>query len=356
VTDDARRLRVGRAEAQLLRGDAGATPEKLVHHLLAVQAQDFHAARLALRVRRPGLTAVDVDQALTMERSLVIGWLVRGTLHLVRREDYPWLLALSAPRQHTTSTRRLRQEGVPPAAAERATALFARALTAAGPLDRHQLAARAAAAGIRTEGQALVHLLHLAALRGVLVLGPVRAGAPIFAATNDWLGVDIAAQVRNVDRDAALAELARRFLAAHGPASAHDLAAWSGLGLRAARAGLGAIGAELTELADGLVDRARRSPSTAVVPARLLPAFDPYLLGWKDRSFAVPARWARKVHPGGGVLRATATVDGSAVGTWTARRRDDRLHIDIDGFASLDEHAGALRDEAADVARFEGLT
>jgi len=130
----------------------------------------------------------------------------------------------------------------------------------------------------------------------------------------------------------------------------------SGLGLRDARAGLRAIGHELSELGDGLVDLAGRHPWPDRIPPRLLPAFDPYLLGWRDRSFAVPAGHARRVHPGGGILRATATVDGLAVGTWTARRVGGRLTVGVEPFAPLDAvDATALRAEAADVARFEGL-
>jgi hypothetical protein len=56
------------------------------------------------------------------------------------------------------------------------------------------------------------------------------------------------------------------------------------------------------------------------------------------------------------VLRATATVDGTAVGTWTARRSRGRLAVTIDPFAPLPARAAkALAAEADDVARFEGL-
>ena len=96
--------------------------------------------------------------------------------------------------------------------------------------------------------------------------------------------------------------------------------------------------------------RSGRSSSPAEPPPRLLPSFDPYLLGWKDRSFAVPPKHARRVHPGGGVLRATATVDGIAVGTWTLRGG----RVEIDPFTALaPEDAAALDAEAGDVERFE---
>jgi hypothetical protein len=320
----------------------------LVRRLLAVQAQDLRSARLALRARCDGLTASAVDAALTQERSLVVGWLGRGTLHLVAAEDYRWLLALTAPARLTANARRLAQEGVRAQDAERAVAIVERALASEGPLVRAELAARMAAEGIPVAGQTTPHLLMLAALRGVAVLGPVGPEGQAFALARDWLG----ATPFEVEQDVALAELARRFLAAHGPATAADLAAWIGLPLRDARRGLDAIAGELAELGDGLASLAA---SAADVPdpiePRLLPAFDPYLLGWKDRGFAVPAEHARRVHPGGGMLRAVATVDGVAVGTWTAPRDGVR----IEPFGALDAITGSALDrEAADVARFLG--
>src|SRR3954452_9114119 len=165
-----------------------AAPE-VVRHLLAVQAQDLRAARLALRARSEGLTAADVNNALTEERSLVVAWLGRGTLHLVTADDYPWLLALTAPTRLTNNRRRLGQEGVAPDDADRAVKVIERALADEGPLTRPELAERIAAHGIRTEGQATPHLLMLAALRGIAVLGPLREeGGQAFALARDWLG------------------------------------------------------------------------------------------------------------------------------------------------------------------------
>jgi hypothetical protein len=209
-------------------------------------------------------------------------------------------------------------------------------------LTRLELAERIAAQGIPTEGQATPHLLALAALRGVTVLGPAQA----FVLARDWIGEPPA-----VERDAALAELARRYLAGHGPATAADLAAWSGLALRDARAGLRSI--DVVQDGD-LVDVPGREPAAEELPARLLGAFDPYLLGWKDRSFAVPAKHAKRVHPGGGILRAVALLDGRAVGTWGARRSDGRLTVALELFGRAPR--AAFESEIDDVARFEGRT
>jgi hypothetical protein len=337
-------LRRRRCAAQLLAGAPRSDPAGAIRHMLAVQAQDLRAARLALRARGAARHAAEIDAALTQERSLAAGWLMRGTLHLVAREDHAWLHALTASQSAAISRRRLAQLGGDP---ERAVPVIVRTLEAEGPLPRATVGERLAATGIRTEGQILPHLLVLAAAGGAVVLGPVRAGKLCFAPARDWLG---GADAGHRDRGLALAELARRYLRGHGPATDVDLAAWSGLALRDARAGLAAIAAELEQVG-GLLDLARRPKPPSRLPPRLLGAFDPYLLGWRERAFAVAHEHARRVHPGGGILRAVALANGRAVGTWT--RRDGA--IAIDPFEPLpDRVAAALRRETRAVARFEG--
>ena len=87
-----------RAVAQLLSGPPASRAEEVAGRLLAIQGQDPRGARLAIRVRSQGLSAADVDHALTVDRSLVISWLNRGTLHLVRSADYWPLHQLTTPR------------------------------------------------------------------------------------------------------------------------------------------------------------------------------------------------------------------------------------------------------------------
>ncbi len=306
-------LRHRRATAQLLHRPDGADPVAITHRLLAVQAQDPRAARLALRARGTGFTAAAVDRALTQDRSLVVTWLCRGTLHLVRAEDLGWLHA-TVTRPPVTSHRRLDRLGVPARDVERAPRIIAAALERDGPLTRAELGERLAAAGIATEGQRLPHLLALPAAAGTTILGPVTTGGQAFVLTRDWLGS--AAPAQAPDRAAALGELARRYLAGHAPAAAADLAAWAGVGLRDARAGLARIAAELEQDGELVWLAGAREPAPQPIPPRLLPAFDPYLLGWRDRSFAVMERHARAIHPGGGILRAAATAGGEVRGTW----------------------------------------
>jgi hypothetical protein len=347
-----------RLTAQLLAGRPARTPLAVVKHLLAVQGQDAKGARLAIRARTAGLTAADVDRSLSTDRSLVITWLGRGTLHLVASEDYPWLHALTTPQLLTANTRRLAQEGVDPGAAERGVAAIERSLAAEGPLTRLGLRERVARAGVPTEGQALVHLLALASLRGLIVRGPMVDRQHAYVLVRDWLGERgsvtrsrgaVARHRGAIARDVALTELARRYLAGHGPADERDLARWAGITLGDARAGLTAIGGELEVREDGLVDLAGRPPPEPVPGPRLLGPFDPLLMGWRSREPVLGRHHAEVV--GGGMFRAIALVRGRAVATW----RMPAGRVVIEPFARLARSdRAALEDDARDVERFLG--
>jgi hypothetical protein len=332
-----------RLTAQLLAGPSARDPVAVAERLLAIQGQDPRGARLAIRARTTGLSAADVDCALTKDRSLLITWLNRGTLHLVRSEDYPWLHALTTPPLFTANARRLAELGVSPAAADRAVAVIERSLTAEGPLTRTELGERVAAAKVRTEGQALVHLLMLACLRGIAVRGPMVGREQAYVLVRDWLG-----EQTSIDRDSALAELARRYLGGHGPADDRDIAKWAGLPLRDSRAGLRAIASELDERGDGLVHLAGRPEAAELPPPRLLGPFDPVLLGWASRREILQTEEAGVVTVNG-LFRPFALVGGRAVATWGLQAGKVELEP-FDRLSAAD--AAALEADAADVVRF----
>ncbi len=331
-----------RLTAQLLAGAPAHTPVAVAERLLAVQAQDPRGARLAVRARTEGVSAADVDRALTEDRSLLIAWLGRGTLHLVRSEDYSWLHALTTPPLFSANARRLGQEGVDPDAAERGVAVIERSLAEEGPLTREELRERISRAGVRTEGQALVHVLMLSSLRGLSVRGPMIGDRHAYALVRDWLG-----EAGPVDRDRALAELARRYLAGHGPASDRDLARWAGLPLRDARAGLAAIAPKLDRGPDGLVDLGGRPPAAEVLPPRLLGPFDPVLLGWTSREPLLGSHG--DVVTVNGIFRPFALVRGRAAATWSMPGGE----VVLQPFGRLTRSvSAALEADAADVSRF----
>jgi hypothetical protein len=331
-----------RLTSQLLAGPPAASAEAATERLLAIQGQDPRGARLAVRARTDGLSSSDVDRALTETRSLLITWLCRGTLHLVRAEDYPWLHALTATPLLTATARRLAQEGVSANDAERGVEVIERSLAKEGRLTRAQLRERMRAAGVRAEGQAVVHLLILASLRGLTVRGPMIGREHAYVLVREWLG-----NPRAVTRERALAELARRYLVGHGPADDRDLAKWAGLPLRDARAGLQAIASALVERPDGLVDLRDRPPAAGLPPPRLLGSYDPVLLGWRSRAAILGEH--HQIVTVNGLFRPFALVRGRAAAIW--RLRNGKAEVSPFGrLASAD--GAALKADARAVERF----
>jgi hypothetical protein len=342
--DAAGRLLATRLTAQLLAGERATTPEAVAERLLAVQAQDPRGFRLAVRGRTSGVSAADLEAALTTRRSLVVTWLNRGTLHLVTADDYWWLQPLTTPQLRTGNVRRLQQEGVDEEQARRGLAVV-EAAVAQGPQTRGALRGRLDEAGVPTRGQALVHVLFAAALDGLAVRGPVVRGEQAYVPPAGWLG----AAPAPLDPDEALARLAERYLRGHGPAAPADLARWAGVPLGSARRAFAALD-DTVAVGDGLVDLADRPPPAPLPPPRLLGTFEPVLLGWVDRT-PVLGRHERLITVNG-LFRPLVLLRGRVVGTWG-------LSAGVVSVTMLDEAPaavmGALRRDADDLLAFFGL-
>jgi hypothetical protein len=336
---------VRRFAAQQLWGPPARSPLEVVDRLLAVQGQDPRGARLAVRARTTGLTAADVDRALTRDRSLLITWLNRGTLHLVRSEDYWWLHPLTArPQLQVGCGRILASRGVSADAADRGVGVVDRALAADGPLTRAQLAERLLAAGLPADAGVALHVLMLASLRGLAVRGPMIGAQHAYVHVRSWLGDS----PQQPDPDRVLGWLARRYLAGHGPASDRDLAKWAGLPLTWARRGLTAIATELRNRPDGLAELATAGGSAELPSPRLLGAYDPVLLGWVSRDPVLGAH--QEIVTDNGLFRPFALVAGRAAGLWTYQGGGE---VVLARFGPLPADAeAALAAEARDVRRY----
>jgi Winged helix DNA-binding domain len=363
------RTTLGDEQARLLRLrsqrlDRRRTPAagvvETVRELCGVHAQLPSASALALRPRTSGLAAADVERARAGERALLRTWCMRGTFHLIATPDAGWLLALLGPVLIAKAGRRHAELGLDEDTFARALRVIRRALSRGGPLTRAELAERLAAAGVDPSGQRIAHLVHRAGLEGLVCHGPDRGAEPTFVLLEDWTAGE-AALPRSIDREVALGELARRYLAAYGPAGPRDLAWWSGLEVREARTAWSRVAGELIEVevagepawlpASRAAWLADPGPSEPLV--HLLPGFDPLMLGYRSRSLAVPDEHARAVWTGGGFIKPTLTVNGLAVATWSSTRRAHHLEVTVEPFDGLPGRLLArLEAEVADVGRF----
>jgi hypothetical protein len=354
--DPARLARL-RAATQLIHRPVSARdPAEIARSIAGAQAQDTYAGPLTFRSRSRSLTAADIKRARTEERSLLRTWVMRMTIHMIPTEDAGWWLPLFEPGIERWSRRRLTQLGLPAAKQDKALRVVPRVLADEGPLTRSEVRERIEDAGIDLNMQTGMHIALTAVVSGIACLGPDRGSQTCLVLRRDWLGDPPA-----FDRQRALAELARRYLGAFGPATDRDFAYWSGLALRDVRAGLRSISGEIEEVRVGddpmltLRGALPRLPRPGQV--RMLGNFDTYLLGWKDREFSVTGEHAAHVKEGGGGwIRPVIVEDGVVVGGWRSARRGGRIEISLNLPKVERERLGAAIDaEIADIARFEGM-
>ena len=318
------------------------TPAKLVSHLGAVQAQDYAGGKWAIGLRLPNASEADIEAAIA-ERVIVRTWPMRGTLHFVPAADVRWMLALMASRVVAGSAGRYRSLGLDERTLERGGEALAIALAGRRSLTRPELYRALDEAGIRSADGRGLHIIAHHAQKGLVCFASHAGKQPTFVLLDEWVP-----PATMLDRDEALAELAKRYFTSHGPASLQDFAWWSGLPLRDVRAG--------AELAALHIDRMRINGVEYFIGAstpvqtrdshslHLLPPFDEYTVAYRDRSAAVAAEH-KELASSGGVFRPIIVVDGQVVGTWKAIVKNATLEV-IPTWFSPD---GRLADAAARV-------
>ena len=364
ITLSADQVRFLRQYAQhLIPGQPGdqTSVVQVVKAVSGIQAQDTNAAALAIRVRGTGLDASDVEQARVQDRSVVRTWGPRGTLHLLATEDLGWLLSLLGPIFIAGNRPRRIELGLDDETTVRGAKMIRNILAAHGPLTRDELVEQLAARGIPLEGQARPHLIAYAALQGILCLGPDRSAKPTYVLLDDWIG---RASLPSLPREVACEELARRYLSAYGPASPADMAAWSGLPVSEVRAAWTRVASSLLEvevagqpawMLKSHLARLDDFPDHPLV-VRLLPAFDTYFLGYRNRDLAVAPQHAKRINAGGGMLRPALLVNGQALGMWKSTLKKKQLEIIVEPFDQLPPGIQPLLEsDAADIARFLGI-
>ncbi len=306
---------------------------EVVAWLGAVQAQDYLASLWAIGLRMREATAAVVEQAV-VERRIVRTWPMRGTLHFVAAEDVRWISTLLTPRVIAGSAARLQRDfGLDEAALAHCRKIVTEILQGGKVVTRSALYAALDDAGVDTAKQRGQHITGRLAQEGLLCLGPRAEKQPTFVLLDEWIPAS-----RTLARDESLAELARRYFGSHGPATLHDFAWWSGLTIKDAQRGIELAGADLQP--ETLVDKVHWQAVDAVniddaSDLHLLPAFDEYLVAYKDRSAAVDAQFNRQVIGINGLFNPGIVIDGRIVGTWKRRLDPKAVAIELHPFRPL---------------------
>ena len=325
----------------------------VVRALGAMQAQDYTGAKWALAQRaRTTLTDAAVERAVDAGE-IVRTHVLRPTWHFVALRDLRWMLALTAPRISRTLASYNRRLEITPAIVRRSHSAIAKALEGGKHLTRAELAAVLARARVGAlTGYRFARLVIQAELDAVVCSGARRGRQSTYALLDERVPA-----AQGIERDAALAELARRYFPTRGPASAHDFAWWSGLTVGDARRAVDILGRELEAVDVG--GRPFWMGAGAEAPPRrprahLLPNYDEYFIGLVDRS-AIGRRLGSvaRVTGGNALINHIVTMDGQIVGGWKRSTGGPRPRIRFDLLTRL---SGAERSRLdKEIARYRAF-
>jgi hypothetical protein len=309
-------------------------PGEVVAWFGAIQAQMYLDALWAIGLRLPRATEAAIEQAIA-DKTIVRTWPMRGTLHFVAAADARWMLKLLTPRIiNGPASRMYQQLGLDQPVFVKAGKLFAKVLGGGRQLTREAMYAALESAGVSTAKMRGLHILSRLAQDGLICFGAREGRQPTFALLDEW-----APASKNLGRDEALAEIARRYFTSHGPATLQDFAWWTGLTLSDARAGLDMVTSHLVkENFDGQVYWLSASfpASKAAAPtAFLLPAFDEYTVAYKDRGAVLEPLSGARMITASEILSPVMVVDGRVIGTWKRTLRKNGVVIRQSPLAKL---------------------
>jgi hypothetical protein len=296
----------------------------VVSWLCAVQAQDYTAAKWALGLRMRNASDEIIEQAFT-DGTILRTHVMRPTWHFVLPSDIRWLLELTAPRIKAANAYYIRTHGLDNTVFTQSNAILAKALLGGKQLTRTELVSELQHSGIVT-GDVLrsTYIIMNAELDGIICSGARRGKQFTYALLDER-----APQARTLNRDEALAELARRYFTSHGPATLQDFVWWSGLTAADAKNGLEM---NSSQLMNEIIDNQAYWRSSSLPPANdlsqliyLLPNFDEYTVGYTDRSAIIAASDTEKINAPGDVLNPVIVLDGRVIGTWKRTIKKDSV-------------------------------
>ncbi|MEI7583135.1 winged helix DNA-binding domain-containing protein [Runella sp.] len=317
-----------RLNNQRIIGTNFTTPAEVVAHLGAAQAQDYPMSKWAIGVRLPNATDESIEQALN-EGSIVRTHILRPTWHLVAAQDIRWILALTAPHVQQLVSYMYRQLELNGAVLNRTDAIIAKALEGNKHLTRAELMTELEKEGINTSDLRSSHLMFHVELNGLVCSGAMRGKQITYALMDERVPF-----TKPLARDEALAELAKRYFMSHGPATLPDFVWWSGLKVSDARAGLEMIKSNLVSEKIGeqtywLPNHFHPEPQDTV---HLLPAFDEFIVSYKDRTASLSADYHQAAITGNGIFKPIVVVNGKVEGVWKRTIQKDKVDVEASHF------------------------
>lgn len=331
----------------------------LVSWMGAMQAQDYPMVKWALGIRLPGADDKTIEDALD-RGELIRTHVLRPTWHIVSADDVHWMQVLTAPHVLRSMKSRHKELGLSEALFKKSNAVIEKALATGKHHTRDELydllikarIVKSKTSSAEMDSQRVTHLIFRSELDLITCSGISQGKERTYALFDTRVR-----KKKKLDRDEALAELAQRYFSSHGPATLQDFVWWSGLPVADARKAVDMIKEKFIFKKSGgqtyWYFDSTTIPASIKESAYLLPAFDEFLISYKDRSASLPVKNQGTAISINGIFRPVVVYDGQVVGLWRRTVKRDKTAIELQFFKKPAQKViNLLEEEAARLGNF----
>ncbi len=295
----------------------------------ALQAQDYTMVKWAIGSRLPGTCDAEIETAVK-KADIIRTHILRPTWHFVSADDIYWMLELSSPQINSVTKTRDKDLGITESILKKSNLLFEKLLSGGKELTRKEIVEEFKRANIETENNRFYHLQMHAEIDGILFSRNSSYNNQTFSLLRE-----IVPQTKTYTRDEALAKLATRYFTSHGPATVHDFSWWSGLSIGQSKRALDSISSDfISEEIENQTYWFSHSyaPTHKKDTLFFLPAFDEFIISYKNRTASIPIEYQNKVFSSNGLFRPVIVVNGQVVGIWKRTIKKDTVFLETEFF------------------------
>lgn len=334
-----------RLQTQQLAATQFKKPQDIVEWMGAIQAQDYAMAKWGLGIRLPGTTDKEIETAINSGK-IIRTHIMRPTWHLVSANDIYWMTELSAPHLISSMKGRQKELGLTEAIFSKCNKIIEKVLEGGKHLTREELMAFLVKAKVMINQHTAIHIMYMAEIYGVVCNGAMKGKKQTYALLEERIP-----KTKKITRDEALAKLAKKYFSSHGPATIQDFMWWSGLPAKDARSGLEmiksgfiseTIGTETYWFSSPIGSKKSTKPSI-----HLLPAFDEFIISYKDRTATIQLEHQKKAFTSNGIFRPVIVFNGLASGLWKRSEKTNKVVIETSFFRPHNKAEKSLLEEAA---------
>lgn len=323
-------LAIQRLNSQRLGFQPLQDPVEVVRHMCALQAQDFEMAKWAIGVRMVNPDIERINKALD-SGMILRTHIFRPTWHFIPGEDLKWMMAFSGPYIKKLNASQEKKLGLDPSLFGKTRKIIEKAFIEKPFLTKDEIVLALKANKINTAGEKPQHILYDAECCSLICSGPQAGHRVTYALVENRLRT-----YTNKTGEEALTELTKRYFQSHGPATARDLANWMSLPVAKVKEGIGSLGSLLqTRLISGQLHYfipSAPAPRPGKDSFFILPAYDEYLIGYSDRSFALEEEFRLSTMTTNGILYPTLVYQGNVKGKWSRKKTNTGYSLEFNWF------------------------